>query len=526
MNRLKLKIFFFNVFSLLFLSNSYSQEMLGISTSNYSGTNGIQFNPSYAAQSLLKWDINLITMDIFVDNNYIYMPQSNLFKFINTASTYGTLTTEGYRTNENENSVLKRYKKNNRKYVNENLTLRLPAIMISGKKSGFGLHLAVRSAVSVNRLHYSMAEVGYLGMVNPEVQLQDFSARGGRINTLTWGELGATYAKVIKDNKYQLEKIGITLKYLQGFGALYFNNKSFDYYIQPDSTPKRQDLLISNINADYGYTDYNSFTGNPGSWLKGFGAGMDIGYTFEKRSFFRPRYELMKGNSGLKQYKSNYKWKLGISLLDIGLIRFVKNSGRFVFDNVKNDWYRVDTADFADLHDWDTSMSKRFYDNINHSKQGNSFNIWLPSALSIQGDYYLGGSFYLNATLIQRIPHFHSSGVDRTNLLAITPRYETPLFDISMPIVLYQYQDPRIGLAARIGFFSIGTDKLGGFVGKHNFTGFDFYIAIKLMSFIKNKVNPKENSLPEVIDRKTRSAINCYHFNEETKKKKLKKKLN
>lgn len=507
---------------LFIYSPLFSQEMFGIVGSNYAGTNAVQLNPSSMVASPLRWDVNLITMDVFADNNYIYMPGSNTSRFIKTATTYQTLTTDGYKKNEVSDVVLKRFQSNRRKYVNFNLTLRLPSVMIAKGNKAFGFHTAIRSAVSINRLHPSMAEVGYLGMDKPEVQNKTYTAKGGRINTMTWGEFGLSYATMISNTKFYQEKIGITVKYLQGFAAGYFINKKFVYTIYPDSTPIRQDLIIENLDATYGYTDYNTYS-DFSSALKGFGGGLDIGYTYEKKNPFRARYKMTKTGHEKRFYKNNYQWKIGISLVDFGMIHFGKDAAKFQFTNNKNDWYRVDTADFNDLYDFDTSMSVRFYTTAEASKKGNAFNMWLPTALSMQADFYVADFFYVNSTIVQRVPHFTAPGVDRVNLFSITPRYETGMLEVALPIVLYQYQDPRIGLAARFGFFSIGTDKLGAFIGKHNYTGLDFYLAIKVMGFKKAK-GSKTGENSNSVNKAERKDKPCYHFKSKTKKKKSKHK--
>ncbi len=63
--------------------------------------------------------------------------------------------------------------------------------------------------------------------------------------------------------------------------------------------------------------------------------------------------------------------------------------------------------------------------------------------------------------------------------LALIPRYETKNLEFSVPISLYEYKYLRIGLAARVGFFSIGTEKLGTYLGLGDITGLDFYASVR-----------------------------------------------
>ena len=52
---------------------------------------------------------------------------------------------------------------------------------------------------------------------------------------------------------------------------------------------------------------------------------------------------------------------------------------------------------------------------------------------------------------------------------------------------------PRIGLAARFWFFTIGTDKLLGFFNLTDFTGMDIYMSIKL-NFLKGRCKSSSNN--------------------------------
>ncbi len=70
MNTIKLTLLF-----LLITLSAKSQEMLGIANSNYAGVTGINLNPSSMVGCRLVYDVNIIGGDLFVENNYVYMPR-------------------------------------------------------------------------------------------------------------------------------------------------------------------------------------------------------------------------------------------------------------------------------------------------------------------------------------------------------------------------------------------------------------------------------------------------------------------
>jgi hypothetical protein len=49
-----------------------------------------------------------------------------------------------------------------------------------------------------------------------------------------------------------------------------------------------------------------------------------------------------------------------------------------------------------------------------------------------------------------------------------------------MPLILYDYKYPRIGLSIRLEGFTIGTDNLGSYLSARDFTGSDIYISYKI----------------------------------------------
>src|SRR5436189_3275973 len=61
------------------------QVMLGIANSNFAGNMGMGLNPTSMLLMPYKWEFNLISGDIFVDNNYLSYPKAQVM-----GSTEGT----------------------------------------------------------------------------------------------------------------------------------------------------------------------------------------------------------------------------------------------------------------------------------------------------------------------------------------------------------------------------------------------------------------------------------------------------
>ncbi|MFI5193423.1 MAG: hypothetical protein ACHQD7_05180, partial [Chitinophagales bacterium] len=55
-----------------------AQQDLGIRNGNYAGIEGALLNPSSISNSKLKWDINVLSLDVVFDNNFLFIPKGNV----------------------------------------------------------------------------------------------------------------------------------------------------------------------------------------------------------------------------------------------------------------------------------------------------------------------------------------------------------------------------------------------------------------------------------------------------------------
>ena len=69
------------------------------------------------------------------------------------------------------------------------------------------------------------------------------------------------------------------------------------------------------------------------------------------------------------------------------------------------------------------------------------------------------------------------------NAVTLIPKYEKKWLMFSLPITLYEYQKLRVGMAAKIGFLTLGSDHLLSLVGKSDFRGSSLYAGIKIFPF-------------------------------------------
>ncbi|MGD0711168.1 MAG: DUF5723 family protein [Bacteroidales bacterium] len=336
-----------------------------------------------------------------------------------------------------------------------NFRLNGPEFMINAGKSAFALIDAARTAISYRETDMS-STVG-----NGE-KYKEMHVAG-----LAWGEIGLSYAYQFYRAEKSIWSGGLTLKYLSGAGGAYFTNDNTGYTFNSS--------IPSNLS--------NSGLSGSGGMGSGHGMGMDIGFTYEKKT----RQVSLNTYNKLSQQKfQDYDYKFGISLIDVGFIKFSKNvngssfnqsitsSSQTVIDSSKNDLI-TDTSKNSS----GSSLSK------------NSFSMYLPAAVCIQFDYHYYKNWYFNGTFVKGL-NLSDEFVRRPTMLAITPRFEKRRFEASLPLSVSDMKYFRVGLALRFWSFTIGTDNLLGSVGVGSNAGFDLYTSIKI-TFDKGRFRRKHD---------------------------------
>jgi len=97
-----------------------------------------------------------------------------------------------------------------------------------------------------------------------------------------------------------------------------------------------------------------------------------------------------------------------------------------------------------------------------------------------------------------------SISVERGNLLAVTPRYESRWVSGFLPVSVYNWQHFQIGAAVRLAFLTFGTENIGSFFGRESLTGADFYAAIK--------INPFKSGWKNGGGGRKSQSVKCYEF--------------
>ena len=493
---------------LLFLvinSSVFAQHWLGISGSNYAGTNSVYNNPANLADSRYKLYINLVANDLFFANNYVgwNAPYSVFQLLTNTAAAE-------YRNSQKvivfKNAYYDINKGGEPFHANLLDDLRGPSALFTiNDKHSVGLLTRIRTIINLNGFPESLAEAIRLGTDTLSLKNQLFNLSGTNVNLNSYAEIGISFGRVLKDEDEDFIKVGITIKRVVGLYSSHINIQEADYEIVDDPTDlslppnrKKQSLKINSLKADYGYTSEGSYKNAraSASWVlgnqsAGAGWGVDLGIVYEYRPDNRKYAYREKGVRKLDPSKNKYEFKIGISLLDVGGITY--NNPNYV----KN--WQVDVTNKT-FNSSDVSMingSDDAYKRINETiglgdlNSQNNFTTGLPSCFQINLDYHLRDKFYVNSLWVQGLRGNQSMSMKMPSSLSITPRWEGKWFELAMPFVLFDnYNAFSFGIAGRIGPLFLGMDNLGSFLNINKPRSTDIYFGLSIPIFRKPPTLP------------------------------------
>ena len=305
------------------------------------------------------------------------------------------------------------------------------------------------------------------GVANYTAQhLIDYQFNKFRANALAYGEAKISYAYTFKKERQDMLMAGFSFKKIFPVVGSGISIRNLDYNVNNDTV-----LHVDRLVADF------MVQPNPGFNMRG-GWGLDLGFTYQKmKGVARNYYPNSKKGSCKRLF---YKYKVGVSILDLGYAKFPENSITYVGYELNP----FDILNYADIQADIETFPEQFIENESSPDQGfinKPHKMSLPTSLSVQFDYNLWKNLvYVNATWVHGIPPFRwAFGPRRAHSLSVTPRFESKWFDLALPLSLYEYRYPQLGASLRLWFLTIGTDKLINMVSRTDVYGADIYFHLK-----------------------------------------------
>lgn len=467
------------------LKPAYSQYLTGASVGSYAGVNSLIVNPAMMANSRYYADVNIVSMGTFFHNNYAYFAREeyNMFKMINPSFQYPVHKKE-YGTGERsaytvENEALKDVFLNGRVIG--------PSAMMAYNDHTFAFHTAFRSVSSFTNIPYDMANFFYYSLdYSPQHGIEYEHDDPMRTASLTWSEIGLSWAYMFaKDNRHHWA-LGVSGKLLFGHAAYYVYMEELDYFVPDDDN-----LYIRDVTGEVGYAvpfDYSSNELYNGSVIKGVGMGFDVGLTYTHTK--SGHSDIMYRRPCEMKFQA-YKYRIGLSLMDFGWIGFNDVARKYEFENHSGEWHEVDTLEayYTNLDFISDDITSRLYESPEDAMISNAFSMYLPFSLGLQFDYHYRNNWFISGTM--RLPLRHAKNqVQASAGLMVVPRMETQNLEFGIPLTLHEFTRPMVGAYMRFYNVTVGTDNLAGFTSLTDHYGYDVYVSVKI-NFLKDRCKRK-----------------------------------
>ena len=463
------------------------QEMIGIANSNYAGTNGVALNPASIVDSKTWLDINIVGVDAYLNNNFVYFDKDQFYFWRNVPS-------------GNVPDPVRRDELKIRRGLVQARAMG-PSFTLGLGKHGFGFHTGARAIVNLEKVPQNVAVFAFEGLNYDPQHAINYETDPFKINGLAFAEFGLSYATILHSRGINLLTGGLTFNYMIGIMNVSLNSEQLDYNVL-----NQDDLRIDH------FTGTTAVAGP--AFNSGSGFGFDIGVQYKRLLKSANGYSPNDPKSGCK--KIDYRWKLGASLMDLGMLTF-KGARQRNYLNTSTYWRNYSNFKPEGIDGVDAGLSTQFAldsaTSLQLTPDETTFKAGLPSAGSIQFDYNFGYNVYANFTYIQGFRMMKNNTGLRKSLFSITPRYEHKWFEAALPFSLHDFYQPQLGLMLRFYSFIIGSDHILALLAPVDTYGMDIYFNLKITLFDNPKCLPKKK-------RKKKAKKNCAAYDPVRKKPK------
>lgn len=434
-------------------TTTYAQEFPGFRTGDYTGVNGVFFNPANIAGSPYRFDVNIFSLNTLAANDQA------AFKL----STIGN----GFKGDSIKNQLFGK----DAGPASGMITMDFhgPSFMFNiGRKNAFAVTTRARLFANVSDIDGKLFDKISDDFTNdPSLPYTISSAKNMRVAMNGWSEFGLSYGRVISDEGPHVFKAGVTLKYLAGAGNGYVNIDNFNGTIDDDIA--LQDVYLRNttgrIATGFGGLRISDFEVNDLLKMESSGIGADLGFVYE----FRP------------EKKEPYKFRLGVAVVDLGSIKYEKDmqrSGAYHIDITGNERFSLQELNGVDFDDLNAKFdSYPQYFTPDGSNTETKYTVSLPTTLQVNADYHVASGFFVSLASQLSLSNNKTKGYNNRTYtaVAVTPRFEKKRFGVYLPLSYNKLSSLNAGASLRLGPVFIGSGSvISSLIGNSKQADFHF----------------------------------------------------
>lgn len=418
-----------------------AQEFSGVRTGNYTGVNGVFYNPANIADSRHKWQFNLVSFHALVGNDKASFSLSDLTNSFDGDELEDQLTGNG----SGLTSAMV--------YTN----IHGPSLMLTiDKKSSIALTTRARVLMNAIDIDGELAKRIIDDADDGDGNFNIASAARMRVNMNAWSEFGFTYSRVLMENGPHFLKGGITMKYLAGAANAYIGIDNLTGQVTEDIITGNSYLSNASgrMQLGFGGVSLNDFELNDLTSFKSTGFGADLGLVYEYRPASLNDYDVAS---------NKYRFRVGLALLDAGSISYKR-------DITRSGGYDIsitgaERLNLAELDDTDVDDLKGFFDARPQfftplaGNYASKYKSSLPTTLNLDVDYRLSRRAYINVAGMFSLTNSKTNVYNghQFSSVTVTPRIESGSFGIYVPIQYHTLTNLNAGVSLRLGPLFVGS---------------------------------------------------------------------
>ena len=457
------------------------QGMGGLLVGDRFGIDRSQLNPASMSMSKNYLEFTLLGAHLFAQTNMAYVPRSE-FSYTELLDKVNQLLSRPLFEPQDPPDFFLRKSGTGEKHLYLQTRVSGPALMLSLERHSFAIGQALRMNTSVDRMPHDIAHTIFEGSP-PEPDRAYRHETPVSATSMAWAEWFVSYSAMLWDDHTHQLSAGATLKWLRGVHGFYMRSQVVEYEDRGGTSNR-----INQFRGEAGASlplDYQTsrFLFGDQVFLAS-GYAVDIGVLYSqplnrRRQIARTVNAYRSSRRICDTKYTPYKFRLGLSVTDLGTIFFNKNIRHLVFDDVSSDFgSEFNTGTGVGIDGLIDETASYFSVSRDDLVTNQDFQIGLPAAVNLQIDYLLAPRWYVHALAMHPIPR-KGIALQQSAYLSVIPRFDNDWISLSAPLSVYARRFVRAGLAVQIWNLTVGVDGLRSSMGLSDFRGLGFYFSLQ-----------------------------------------------
>lgn len=469
-----------------------AQQQSGWALDPHAGLSAAFLQPAATAATPYAWDLNLGSAGIEVSNNYIFLRSAAGLAFLREAG-----RSEGLDFSDSEFSFLvngTRYSYDyprNRKRAFARVATEVtgPSFSVQlGEYTRVGVFTRLRGQMSTKGLDTDLNYYPYNEVPNGvDIPIEEAYAAGA-----VWGEVGINLSQAFLSGNDGAFRLGVSPRFLLPVVGISGYN--------PEGGALRQvgedSVVVINPATELGLSDV--FTDSDAEvQVSGRGLAIDLGVQY----------------AWGETAGEDYRYTLGASLLDLGVLNFTRGAQRHRFVNPGEILLVGDDYSFSGVDSVDNALFllSQQVNGTPQSQVAAGFNVGLPTAVSVQFSYRPVENVQFAASYRGDVP-LGLRRLSRGAELTTAAHYSHWWFGAGLTAGIYDWREFNVGFQVRLGPVYLGTDRIFGTLLKtQELDGGSFYFGLRMHDFAPGRSGKSGGRRPGGR-RSSGQRVKCYEF--------------